>query len=190
MKTAALANFTLASAMAVSAQNYQSKPFNIQIISEDANVNSQYIGACHSGAAIESLCLTTRPVTMHLNSTSERDPDGGLLTWLLPSNPPVDSAMRLVLNPSSNVAQAVFYPGPSGGEYVKFTDDKLVLLSNVDDTKVPIEAGNTKAFQRWFICDSYYSSYRYKTLSWVYGNAPPQNPTCVKVSVQRNYEEA
>ncbi|KAJ4165222.1 hypothetical protein LMH87_006863 [Akanthomyces muscarius] len=188
MKTAAVATSILASAMAVSAQDIQSKPFNIQLTSDDSTVNDKYIGACHSGAAIESLCLTDRPVTMHLNSTSEQNLDNGLLTWLLPSNLPVDSAMHLVADPSSNVAQAVFYPGPSDGQYVQFTDDKLALFSGIDDTKVPIEAGTPKPIENWYICDSYYSSYRYKTLSWVYGKAGPQNPTCVKVTVKRNFE--
>ncbi|OAA62297.1 hypothetical protein ISF_05306 [Cordyceps fumosorosea ARSEF 2679] len=188
MKTAAIATSILASALAVSAQNIQSKPFNLEIVSDDDTVNGKYVGACHSGAAIESLCLTDRPVTMHLNSTSEQDLDNGLLTWLLPSNLPVDSSMRLIADPSSNVAQALFYPGPSGGQYVQFKDDKLTLLSNIDDTQVPIKAGNPESLENWFFCQSYYTSYRYNTLSWVYGKAEPQNPTCVKVSVKRNYE--
>lgn len=96
--------------------------------------------------------------------------------------------MHLVTDPSSNVAQAVFYPGPSNGQYVQFTDDKLALFSGIDDTKVPIEAGTPKAIENWYVCDSYYTSYRYKTLSWVYGKAGPQNPTCVKVTVKRNFE--
>lgn len=101
---------------------------------------------------------------------------------------PVDSAMRLVTDPSSNVAQAIFEPGPMGGTYVNFQDDKLVLMTNIDDTKVPIENFSSKPLDRWYICDSYFTSYRYKTLSWVFGNAAPQNPTCSKVTVKRNYE--
>ncbi len=84
MKTAAVAT-TLASAMAVSAQTIQSKPFNIQLTSDDTYLNGLYIGARHAGAAIEMLCLGKLPVTMHINSTSAQDPDNGLLTWRLPS---------------------------------------------------------------------------------------------------------
>ncbi|KAJ6785891.1 hypothetical protein PWT90_07917 [Aphanocladium album] len=190
MKTAAVATSILASAMAVSAQSIQSKPFHLELTSDNADLNGKFIGACHSGAAIESACLTTKPVTMHLNSSSEQNPDDGLITWLLPSSLPVDSALRLVPEPTSNVAQAIFEPGPYGGLYVRFDNDKLALWSGIDDTKVPIEAGPAKAVDNWYICDSYYTSYRYKTLSWLYGNqdAKPQNPTCVKVSVKRVYE--
>lgn len=85
MKTAALATI-LGSAMVVSGQDIQSKPFNIQLESDNKDLNGQYIGACHSGAAIESLCLSSRPVTMHLNGSSTEDHDNGLLTWLLPSS--------------------------------------------------------------------------------------------------------
>lgn len=96
--------------------------------------------------------------------------------------------MRLVHDPSSNVAQAMFYPGRSEPQYVSFKEDYLVLTSNVDDTKVPVENSADRDLDQWYICDSYYTGYRYKTLSWVYGVADPQNPTCVKVSVKRHYE--
>ncbi|KAM3566015.1 hypothetical protein ARSEF4850_000985 [Beauveria asiatica] len=188
MKAAAAATSFLASTVAVSAQYVQSAPFNVQLTSYDAGVNGSYIGACHSGAAIESLCLTSRPVTMHINSTRGQDPNNGLLTWLLPSNLPVDSAMRLVPDPSTNVAQAVFYPGPVNGQQVRFIDDELFLVSTIDDTKDPIEAGEPKPIANWYVCRNYFTGYRYKSLSWVYGRAGPQNPTCVKVSVKRNFE--
>ncbi|KAM3505454.1 hypothetical protein MY11210_007951 [Beauveria gryllotalpidicola] len=188
MKTTAVATSFLASTLAVWAQDVQSEPFNIQLTSYDAGVNGKYIGACHSGAAIENLCLTSRPVTMHLNSTSGQNPNNGLLTWLLPSNLPVDSAMRLITDPSTNVAQAVFFPGPVNGQYVQFINDELFLVSSIDDTKDPIEVGESKPIANWYICNTYFTGYRYKTLSWVYGKASPQNPTCVKVSVRRNFE--
>ncbi|KAF1737874.1 hypothetical protein CRV24_003504 [Beauveria bassiana] len=188
MKTATVATSFLASTFAVSAQSVQSEPFNIQLKSYDTGVNGNYIGACHSGAAIENLCLTNRPVTMHLNSTRGQDPNNGLLTWLLPSNLPVDSAMRLIPDPSTNVAQAVFFPGPVNGQQVRFIDDELFLVSSIDDTKDPIEVDVPKPIANWYICNTYFTGYRYKTLSWVYGKAGPQNPTCVKVSVRRNFE--
>lgn len=37
-----------------------------------------------------------------------------------------------------------------------------------------------------YICDTYYG-YRYTTLAWVLGNAPPQNPTCCAVDVVRQF---
>lgn len=211
MKTFAVAATILATAMA---QDIQSKPFNLQLVSDDAHLNGQYVGACHSGAAIESACIGTQKVTMHLNSSSPQSPDNGLLTWALPigmqpiiasqkyntsseqaltvlsPDPPVDSAMRLIPDPNSNVAQGIFEPGPNNGLYVNFVDDKMVLVSTTDDTQVPVAAGQPLNIDNWYVCDTYFTSYRYKTLSWVYGNqdAKPQNPTCVKVSAKRVYE--
>ncbi len=96
--------------------------------------------------------------------------------------------MQLALDPASNVALALFYPGASRGQYVQFVNDKLTLYSTVNDTKFPVEASRPKAIENWYICDSYDIAYPYKTLSWVYGKADPQNPTCVKVTVKRNFE--
>lgn len=97
--------------------------------------------------------------------------------------------MRLLTNPSSNVAQAMFYPGNFFGEYAQFDKEgHLVLLSGIDDTKDPIVASEPKPIDRWYVCDSYFTGYRYKALSWVYGNAGPQNPTCVTVVVTRKFD--
>lgn len=35
-----------------------------------------------------------------------------------------------------------------------------------------------------YICTTY-AGYLYQTLAWTLGNAPPENPTCQKVDVQR-----
>ncbi|KAJ2980419.1 hypothetical protein NQ176_g2651 [Zarea fungicola] len=189
MKSIVVSMSLLAATMAVSAQIIQSRPFSIRLNSEDKSVDGQYVGACHSGAAIESLCLSSRPVTMHFNTTTNETDATGLLTWYLPGNLQVDSAMRLLTNPSSNVAPAMFYPGNFYGEHAQFDKDgHLVLLSGIDDTKDPIVASEPKPIDCWYVCDSYVTGYRYKTLSWVYGNTGPQNPTCVKVTVTRKFD--
>jgi hypothetical protein len=96
--------------------------------------------------------------------------------------------MILSTNPASNVAQAMFFPGYDS-QYVAFDDkERMTILSNVDDTKNPIEAGESKPLYRWYSCEQYYTAYRYTTLSWVYGVAEPQNPSCIKVDVKREFE--
>lgn len=74
------------------AQDVQSKPFNLVIQSSDKSVDGQQLNACHSGAAIESLCLSGNTgAVFHLNTTKgEIEPikGGGLpgsLTWYLPA---------------------------------------------------------------------------------------------------------
>lgn len=101
---------------------------------------------------------------------------------------PFSESMILQTNPSSNVAQAMFFPG-TDSQYVTFDAKELMTItSSVDDTTDPITAGETTPYYRWYICDSYFTAYRYKTLSWVYGAGEPQNPTCVKVDVKRQFE--
>ncbi|KAJ6111444.1 hypothetical protein N7523_007505 [Penicillium sp. IBT 18751x] len=47
----------------------QSKPFNLVIQSAKKSINGQKLAACHSGAAIESLCLAGSGSNFHLNTT-------------------------------------------------------------------------------------------------------------------------
>lgn len=76
---------------AVAAQEIQSKPFNLVIQSEKKDINGQKLAACHSGAAIESLCLAGGSGSeFYLNTTKgEQSPikgikPSGTLIWNLP----------------------------------------------------------------------------------------------------------
>jgi predicted cobalt transporter CbtA len=100
MKAAAALSLLAGAATAV-AQNVQSKPFKLVLESDDKETNGQYVAACHSGAAIESLCIGGSGVTMHLNTTEGSTPtDGfsspsGILTWTLPASKfPFESSHR------------------------------------------------------------------------------------------------
>lgn len=59
MKFATIVGSLLFSGIAT-AQDIQSKPFNLVIQSKDKTLDGQRFGACHTGAAIESLCLSGR----------------------------------------------------------------------------------------------------------------------------------
>jgi hypothetical protein len=63
----------------------------------------------------------------------------------------------------------------------------MQIHSFVDDTVYPPKAGQAKAYYRWYMCTTYYGSYTYETLNWVLGSFPPQNPSCQKVDVKREY---
>ncbi|KAK2595468.1 hypothetical protein QQS21_006808 [Conoideocrella luteorostrata] len=177
----------------VAAQEIQSKPFNLIIQSANKELNGRAFATCHSGAAIESLCLSnSRKEVFHHNTTegSQPGPGGlaGVLTWTLPSQPPIPSSMRFSIDPSTNVAISVFFPGGEDSQYVGFDkNEQMNIVSYLDDTKSPPTGTTPRELKNWYLCTTYYSSYTYQTLSWVYGNGKPQNPSCVKIDVKRKF---
>lgn len=141
-----------------SAQEFNtSDPFILLLSSDDATVSGQTLGACHSGAAIEQLCLAgndTTPSTYNTFtfnvSTSASVPEDqeptGILVWELHGgNFNVSSGLTFngLMTLDSNVVAPQIQPG--GGSVpasVAFDeDDKLFLYSSyVDDsTFVPGE---------------------------------------------------
>lgn len=92
MKTAALLTTSaLLSGLAV-AQETVSKPFNLLIQSDNKDVNGKFLTACHTGAAIESLCLTDSKTPFNLRTyTGATSPIPGIepsgsLTYDLPTS--------------------------------------------------------------------------------------------------------
>ncbi|KAJ5087933.1 hypothetical protein N7456_011549 [Penicillium angulare] len=187
---------------AASAQEVQSKPFHL-VISQAAkkSFNGEKLAACHSGAAIESLCLAGDSGSQfYLNYTKgEQAPvkgNGfpGALVWNLPlggGDPPVESEpMSFYSDPSTNLAMPMFQP--SYDQQDIFFDVKTQLMgiySYLDDTVTPPTGDKVKVLKNWYLCETYYTGYTYHTLNWVYGNgkAKPQNPSCVKVQVERKF---
>ncbi|KAJ6016185.1 hypothetical protein N7540_010776 [Penicillium herquei] len=89
----ALSSFLLLGAVA--AQEVQSKPFHLVITAaaKKKSYNGQELAACHTGAAIESLCLAgTSGSEFYLNTTKGEEPAikgeglSGTLLWNLPYN--------------------------------------------------------------------------------------------------------
>ncbi|KAM4059456.1 hypothetical protein HRG_011516 [Hirsutella rhossiliensis] len=183
-----------------SAQQVQSKPFNLVIQSADVSLNGQQLAACHTGAAIESLCVAGRSGARFFLNTTEgwESPikgygSPGVLAWNLPLGNGqgfVSEPMSFYSDPSTNVALPLFEPGYTS-QPVSFDDNKsqLAILSYLDDTQTPPTGNTGKALKNWYVCQTYYSAYQYRTLAWVLGNggARPQNPSCVKVEVQRKF---
>ena len=88
--TAVVSSLFLAGAAV--AQEVQSKPFNLVIKSDDKSLNGQEFAACHTGAAIESLCLAGDTGSkFYLNTTKgstapiKGGTPSGALVWNLPS---------------------------------------------------------------------------------------------------------
>lgn len=127
---------------AVSAQEYNtSAPFTLKLESDNEDINGQYLGACHAGAAIEQLCLSGTdgtPVnynTFTLNVTSSStDFEIGPLVWILQgSGFNLSSGLSFGQNLHSNVAVPSFTPSYSY-DYVGFdADNKLFIYSATYD---------------------------------------------------------
>lgn len=190
-------------AIGTSAQIYgnQSAPFHLVLESENKTINGQYLAACHTGAAIESICLAGIPSpskpgeikapTFNFNTsenylpTVEGNSPPGLLTYeLRGSNFNLSQPMNLIPFQASNVALLLFRPESTGLEVNFDCEDRMNVEFGLDDTVIPIET-SAKAYYRWYSCSTWYGGYRYVTLNWVFGNKEPQNPTCVKVNVKR-----
>jgi len=102
----------------------------------------------------------------------------------------VSQAMGLGVLYWTNVAIAqITFPGEDAfSTSVAFDEcNKMFIYQTQDDTLEPANEFLTipKMLYRWFICDTYYFGYTYQALTWVLGEAAPQNPTCQAVNVTR-----
>lgn len=180
--------------------NITSKPFYLVVTSDDGTVNST-LSACHVGAALESLCLSSAkagdspaelPATTFQFNTSiySQAPDPslgvpGILTWTLQTSTlNVSSSAAFNYDITSNLAVPILSPGSDQPTLVAFDScDDLAIQAYVpgkNDTQ-----GVTKAFNRWYACNTTYTSYTYNNLAWGLGKGAPDNESCVKVNVMR-----
>lgn len=98
--------------------------------------------------------------------------------------------MSFYTEPGTNVAMPMFYPSYGDVQVVFDSKNELGIYSQLDDTvNPPTENGKPRVLKNWYLCETIYSSYQYRTLSWVNGNGSekPQNPSCTKVQVQRRF---
>ena len=172
----------------------QSAPFYLIVHSKNSTLNGSSLVTCHEGAAIEGLCLNG-PITdtnsaystFQFNTSSYGTQ--GVLTFSLPVNEGtlnVSEPMQLSYNPTSNVAVPLFEPG-YGVTYVGFDrSNKMYIQGYIDDTVTPPSVNTSKNYNRWYICQTY-AGYSYTTLAWVMGSHSPENPSCVKVDVVREF---
>ncbi|KAF4591794.1 hypothetical protein GQ602_002093 [Ophiocordyceps camponoti-floridani] len=192
-----LSSLLVGSLASAQVKTNQSRPFHLVIHSGNRQINGMAFTACHTGAGIESLCIFRGSGSeFHFQSSASLEPPLkdyeplGLLVWNLPIDPnPYSEAMTLSFEPSSNVALPLFQPS-SSPLYVTFDkQDHLSIISYTDDRSSPPVTGKVRALKNWYLCRTYYSSYTYRTLTWVFGDgmAKPQNPSCIKIDVRRRY---
>jgi hypothetical protein len=197
-----LSTFALAFAALTNAQYYvnQSAPFHLVLISDDDAVNGSTLSACHTGAAIESLCLsngnsTSSPTpipaaTFYFNTSAIPQPASpgstpGILGYTLQATPPIPSSVEFVYDPIVNYALPQLYPG-DGGQTLAFDEQDLLNVQGYVNYSVsPPKAGDWVAYYRWFSCTTYYAGYEYVNLVFALGDTTPQTPGCAKVDVKR-----
>ncbi|KAJ4359495.1 uncharacterized protein N0V89_000049 [Didymosphaeria variabile] len=197
------ATITLAFVALTSAQyDVESKDFRLVLSSKDSTVNGQTLSACHTGAAIESLCLSGKPstskpdpiaaATFRFNTSSnvETPSDGdvpGILTYKLNATPPIPSSLEFFYDPITNYALPLLFPGQGADTQTLAFDSKNLLNKQgyVNYKTSPPTAGNTTAYYRWYACQTYFSGYQYVNLVWALGEGKPETPGCAKVDVKR-----
>ncbi|KAI1373845.1 hypothetical protein F4677DRAFT_428432 [Hypoxylon crocopeplum] len=196
----------LASAFGLaSAQSYpnQSAPFNLVLqSSENSTLNGMKLSACHTGAAVESLCLdvsSSEPQwqTFYFNASAEAPTDpnyliAGLVTWTFTGGIPVftqNTAIGFNYNPASNLVFPIFNLGVQ--QTFSFTEDGFLAVgANINDAVSPPEPFEnyiTYLVDRWAICKTYQQGYGYTALQFVMGDQGPQNPSCQLVTVKREF---
>ncbi|KAI1460954.1 hypothetical protein F4805DRAFT_350896 [Annulohypoxylon moriforme] len=195
-----------ASGLALAQSNYpnQSAPFNLVLSSSNSTLNGQKLSACHSGAAVESLCLdssvsTPEFQTFYFNGSAQAPTTpgflpSGLITWTFTGGQPPfteNTAMQFFYNPASNLAFPLIWPTADNAQPVSFTSEGLLAVgANTDDSispPKPFENDVKYLTDRWAICVTYWQGYGYTALQYVLGDKEPQNPSCQLVTVKRVY---
>ena len=194
----------LAVASVTSAQYYNetSEPFYLVVTSDDGSINDT-LSACHVGAALESLCLShsntsSKPnplsgVAFHFNTSENLQPPApslgkpGILTWFLPSNPPIPSSVTFSYDPTTDIALPILFPGSETPQIMSFdAEDQLTITGYIDwSVSPPSGTGGFKEYHRWYACETYFGGYTYEALAWGLGPGTPENPSCVAVKVTR-----
>lgn len=211
MKTTTLA-LPLAAATIAAAQssepyyNITSAPFHLLITSANGSIDTTS-GACHTGAALESLCLsdsntTSKPdpiqgAVFYFNTSiySQEPAPGlgtpGILTWFLPAGNLglVPSSVFFSYDPTTDIALPILIPGSDQPQSLAFDEDnRLAVQGYIDYTANPPNgSAGVKDYYRWFACRTYYAGYQYEILAWGLGPGKPENPSCIAVNVTRAF---
>lgn len=171
----------------------QSAPFHLVLKSENKTLNGKSLDACHEGAAVEGLCLGSKVSSaspVYTFNTSATDTPyknlgkrGTLNFELRGGNFNLSSPLQISADITTNVAVPLFQPADYGTAIGFDKSNKMFVWGSIDDTVTP-PTYKTQAIYKWYVCLTQYG-YLYTTLTWVVGPHSPQNPTCVKVDVER-----
>ncbi|KAH8730855.1 hypothetical protein GQ44DRAFT_699981 [Phaeosphaeriaceae sp. PMI808] len=187
--------------------NITSKPFKLAVASSDGSI-SDTLSACHTGAAYESLCLSNsnstskpNPLTYSIfnfnNSIYSQAPAGhtelgvpGILTWFLETGNAgfIPSSVFFNYDPTTDLAVPILRPGSDEPQMLAFdAQDRLIIQGYVDWKADPPKSTEPYGLMMWYACKTYFAGYQYVNLAWGLGAKEPENPTCVSVSVKREF---
>jgi hypothetical protein len=196
----------LAAAPGALAQNYTTSPgFKLSVTdASNSSLNGYVVSSCHSGAAIESLCIgppsaassTDAYGTYYFNYTSYSGdplPPTGVLFWNLPyqgENGPgtEQEPLSFLYNLGSNVATPLFEPSEANVQVGFDSDNKLFAVGFSDSSFTAAKEPNVSydALYHWEACYQYIEGYYYQSIAWVLAGTP-SNPTCGAVNVTRTF---
>lgn len=99
----------LAASAAVAQTVKQSSPFFLRLTSNNSTYDGRYLSACHTGAALQALCVGKTEVTnrdsstFYLNTTvyNGRESETGILGWDMKLAPGADGTQTIVGEPLS-----------------------------------------------------------------------------------------
>jgi hypothetical protein len=188
-----------------SAQTYpnQTAPFRLKLCSDNSTIDGAYLYSCHSGAAIEQLCLGNQTWdprgfgTYYLNYSDWSAINGmqaGNLVWNMPYTNGGNTTLyeseplNFAFSATSNVAVLLFEPSEQYTVPLGFDgDNKLFIYNYVDDTVFPPNAtGGYHLYYHWQACVTYFLGYQYRALAWA-TTGTPVNPSCHAVNVTREF---
>ncbi|PVH96319.1 hypothetical protein DM02DRAFT_124934 [Periconia macrospinosa] len=191
-------------AVLASAQfDQQSAPFHLVLFSDDDHINGTTLTACHSGAAISSLCLSSggspsspdplAPSIFRFNTSTQTQPASpestpGLLTNEIPTAPgnlPIPTVLDFYQDPTVDYALPLFYPGEIGRTIAVTESNFFNVQGYVDYSVNPPKSGEWKSYNRWYACTTYYQGYQYLNVVFKLGAGKPQEPGCTSVEVKR-----
>jgi hypothetical protein len=101
----------------------------------------------------------------------------------------VPSGMKFSWDFLSDVSTPIFFPGNDTASTVSFSSNGCMYLGRYQDDTVtpPQQLDPPQKIENWYICLTRWS-YLYYTLNWKIGvQGVPQNPTCQKVQVYREF---
>jgi hypothetical protein len=191
MRTSLLASILAITASTVVTAQYtnQSAPFKLVLHSSNVTYDGACLSPCHEGAAVEALCPSGPASTYTFNTSSNSVSynasigETGYLTYELSGgNFNVSEPMALSYDPTTNIAAPLFSPAQLGGTLVAFDcNENMNIQGYVNENTSPL---TEVPYYRWYVCTTF-KGYTYNTLVWTMGAGEPEDPSCVKVEVQR-----
>ena len=180
----------------VSAKDKVSPPFHLQLdVGNSSPLNKQYLFACHTGAAEETMCpSTTIPAPpddiswdFGWNYTCARDGrELGNLTWEEPYNgnqfaPQIMTFSDLPESTQNTKVMLITFDGDLAT--VGFDKEEKMFVAGYDS-----KTKEHEKLYRWYMCDTDWEGYNYTTLNWLpRGDAKPSNPSCVSTNITRHF---